>query len=164
MTRITLNPDGTCTLQSFSYFGAGDGEAAFCAVVDKLEESNEQARAEWESIAPDERERRTKAFSREKRRMEKLSEWGSGYLFEYWWAGLDAAERAKWVSLTGSDDRVQAWLAYRDADDYEPAPNDPTGEQRQNEARLLRDEEARERLAWLLMNERTNPHKEESTK
>ena len=67
MTRRTLNADGTITLKSFSYWGQGDAAEAFRQELAELEERNRQARAEWDSLTPEEREQRTRDFEAPKK-------------------------------------------------------------------------------------------------
>jgi len=64
MTRIRMNPDGTRVLLSWSSFGTGDADEALRLQVAKLEELNRLARAEWNSLTPEEREHRTQEFHR----------------------------------------------------------------------------------------------------
>lgn len=67
MTRIRRNPDGTRDLLSWSYSAGGQEAAneALRATLAELEASNRQARAEWERLSPEERERRTAEFHRQ---------------------------------------------------------------------------------------------------
>jgi thiamine pyrophosphate-dependent acetolactate synthase large subunit-like protein len=62
MTRIRMKPDGTRDILSLSHFGPGDANAAMREQVARIEELNRQARAEWESLTEEERERRTREF------------------------------------------------------------------------------------------------------
>ena len=62
MTRIRLNADGTRTLLSWSHCGVGDPDHALRKTVEALEESNAKARAEWESLSPQEQQRRIAEF------------------------------------------------------------------------------------------------------
>ena len=59
--------DGTITLKSFSYWGQGDAAEAFRQELAELEERNRQARAEWDSLTPEEREQRTRDFEAQKK-------------------------------------------------------------------------------------------------
>ena len=78
MTRIRMNPDGTRTMLSWSYFGAGDADAALHSDVVALEESNRRARAEWDGLTPEERHRRTEAFHRDEATLAALLSTSAG--------------------------------------------------------------------------------------
>lgn len=67
MTRRTLNADGTITLKSFSYWGNGDASEALQQELAELEERNRQARTEWDSLTPEERERKTRDFEAQRK-------------------------------------------------------------------------------------------------
>ena len=58
MSRRRLNPDGTITILSMSYFGQGDAEDAFKKEVEAVEQHNREALATWNSLTPEEREKR----------------------------------------------------------------------------------------------------------
>ena len=65
--KLSMNADGTITLKSFSYWGQGDAAEAFRQELAELEERNRQARAEWDSLTPEEREQRTRDFEAQKK-------------------------------------------------------------------------------------------------
>ncbi|MCG5075841.1 hypothetical protein [Paraburkholderia tagetis] len=79
MTRRTRNPDGTLTLKSFSYFGPEEhAEEAFRRELAEIEEHNREALAEWNHLAPEERERRTREFeAREAKFHASTAQWES---------------------------------------------------------------------------------------
>lgn len=63
MTRRTLNPDGTFTLKSFSYFGPEEHAAeAFRHEMAGIDEHNRKALAEWHGLTLEEQQRRTHEF------------------------------------------------------------------------------------------------------
>jgi hypothetical protein len=62
MTRLQLNPDGTCTLQSWSYFGPGNADEEGRRFYAEFQERNRKAKAEWDKLTPEEQLRRTEQF------------------------------------------------------------------------------------------------------
>jgi hypothetical protein len=65
MSRRRLNPDGTITVLSMSYFGQGDAEEALKREWEAVEQHNREALAVWHSLTPEEREKRMAAYMRD---------------------------------------------------------------------------------------------------
>lgn len=68
MTRRTLNADGTITLKSSSYWGEDrNATETLQQELAELEEFNRKARADWDSLTPEERERSTSEFETQRK-------------------------------------------------------------------------------------------------
>lgn len=72
MTRRTLNADGTITLSSFSFWGHGDADEALQKELAIIEKINLEARSQWDSMTPEEREQRTRDFENKRKARETL--------------------------------------------------------------------------------------------